>query len=114
MSCVLQSHFISSNFTGIPKNAWKMKQQSGRIGRDGQSSLDVTLVFPQKGKSWLFWFLFKALVCTGSAAPEPNLRKAMRGTECIRYFSVPKKSKLECFRNYMFLLKVCPEQSVYS
>jgi hypothetical protein len=54
MSFVLQntsSHFISSNFTGIPKNAWKMKQQSGRIGRDGQSSLDVTLVFPQKGKS---------------------------------------------------------------
>ena len=35
---------------GIPKTAWKMKQQSGRIGRGGEKSLDITLVFPQKGK----------------------------------------------------------------
>merc|ERR1712183_651088 len=53
---------------GIPKNAWKMKQQSGRIGRGGEQSLDVTLIFPQKG----------------SAAPEPSLRKALRGSDCIR------------------------------
>ena len=27
-----------------------MKQQSGRIGRCGEKSLDVTLIFPQKGQ----------------------------------------------------------------
>jgi hypothetical protein len=40
---------------GIPKNAWKMKQQSGRIGRSGENSLDITLVFPQKGEFLLLF-----------------------------------------------------------
>ena len=53
---------------GIPKNAWKMKQQSGRLSRNGEQAVDVTLIFPQKG----------------SAAPEASLRKAMKGKSCIR------------------------------
>ena len=53
---------------GIPKNAWKMKQQSGRLGRNGEQAVDITLIFPQKG----------------SAAPEASLRKAMKGNSCIR------------------------------
>jgi len=53
---------------GIPKSGWKMKQQSGRIGRGGEKSLDITLIYPQKG----------------SSAPDPALRKAMRERDCIR------------------------------
>ena len=53
---------------GIPKNAWKMKQQSGRLGRNGEQSVDVTIVFPQKGAS----------------APESKLRGAIKGSSCIR------------------------------
>ena len=53
---------------GIPKNAWKMKQQSGRLGRNGEQSVDVTIVFPQKGAS----------------APESKLRRAIKGSSCIR------------------------------
>ena len=45
-----------------------MKQQSGRLGRNGEQAVDVTLVFPQKG----------------SAAPEASLRKAIKGNSCIR------------------------------
>ena len=40
---------IFASLSGIPENAWKMKQQSGRIGRSGENSLDIKLVFPQKG-----------------------------------------------------------------
>jgi len=53
---------------GLAKNCWKMKQQSGRLGRGGEQSIDITLVFPQKGCS----------------APEPALRKAMKDSPCIR------------------------------
>ena len=34
---------------GLPKTAWKLKQQQGRVGRNGLPALDITLVFPQKG-----------------------------------------------------------------
>ena len=34
---------------GLAKNCWKMKQQSGRLGRGGEQSINITLVFPQKG-----------------------------------------------------------------
>ena len=37
------------NFEGIPRTAWKLKQQAGRVGRDGLPAVDVTIVFPQKG-----------------------------------------------------------------
>ena len=53
---------------GVPKTPWKFQQQVGRIGRDGEKSLCITLVFPQKG----------------SQAPEPLLRKIMKGTGCQR------------------------------
>ena len=53
---------------GIPKNSWKMKQIVGRIGRGGENSICISLVFPQKGHN----------------APEPVLRKVLRGNDCIR------------------------------
>ena len=34
---------------GLPRRAWKLKQQAGRVGRDGTPAMDITLVFPQKG-----------------------------------------------------------------
>ena len=36
---------------GIPKNCWKGKQQSGRIGRSGTRALNITVIFPQKGNT---------------------------------------------------------------
>ena len=39
---------IFASLSGIPKNAWKMKQQSCHIGRSGENSLDITVVFPQQ------------------------------------------------------------------
>ena len=53
---------------GIPKNSWKMKQIVGRIGRGGEDSISISIVFPQKGHN----------------APEPVLRKVLRGNNCIR------------------------------
>ena len=53
---------------GVPKTPWKLQQQIGRIGRDGEKSLCVTLVFPQKGKQ----------------APDLVLRNIMKGNECLR------------------------------
>ena len=43
---------------GIPKSSWKAKQQSGRIGRGGEDSVDVTFAFPQKGESFVFTYTF--------------------------------------------------------
>ena len=34
---------------GLPKTAWKIKQQQGRVGRNGLQAVDITLMFPQKG-----------------------------------------------------------------
>ena len=34
---------------GLPKTAWKIKQQQGRVGRNGLSAVDISLIFPQKG-----------------------------------------------------------------
>ena len=53
---------------GIPTNSWKMKQIIGRIGRAGQKSISITLVYPQKG----------------SYAPESVLREIFKGNECLR------------------------------
>ena len=53
---------------GIPKTSWKVKQQSGKIGRNGSKSINITLVFPQKGAS----------------APDAVIRQVFRGDECIR------------------------------
>ena len=35
---------------GLPKTAWKLKQQQGRVGRNGLPAIDITLIFPQKGE----------------------------------------------------------------
>ena len=53
---------------GIPKNSWKLKQIVGRIGRSGEDSISVSLVFPQKGH----------------LAPEAVLRSIFRGNCCLR------------------------------
>ena len=53
---------------GIPKNSWKMKQIVGRIGRGGEDSISISLVFPQKGH----------------LAPEALLRNIFRGSCCLR------------------------------
>ena len=37
-------------FKGLPRSAWKLKQQAGRVGRDGLPAIDITLVYPQKGR----------------------------------------------------------------
>ena len=34
-----------------------MKQQSGRIGRGGEKSLDITLIYPQKGELYSFYIV---------------------------------------------------------
>ena len=34
---------------GLPSTAWKLKQQIGRVGRNGQPAAEITLIFPQKG-----------------------------------------------------------------
>ena len=34
---------------GLPKTAWKIKQQQGRVGRNGSRAVDIALIFPQKG-----------------------------------------------------------------
>ena len=39
---------IFASLSGIPKNAWKMKQQSGRIGRSGENSLDIRPSYSNK------------------------------------------------------------------
>ena len=38
-------------YTGTPKSAWMLKQQAGRVGRNGMPALDIVLVYPQKGKN---------------------------------------------------------------
>ena len=53
---------------GIPTNSWKMKQIIGRIGRAGQKSISITLVYPQKG----------------CYAPESVLRDIFKGSHCLR------------------------------
>ena len=53
---------------GIPKTSWKLQQQVGRIGREGEQSMCISMIFPQ----------------TGSQAPEPVLRNIMKGKECQR------------------------------
>ena len=53
---------------GVPKNTWKVQQQIGRIGRGGDPSMSITLVFPQKGKQ----------------APEPILRDVFKRKVCMR------------------------------
>ena len=40
--------------SGLPKSCWKIKQQQGRVGRDGSNALDITLVFPQKGRAFAY------------------------------------------------------------
>ena len=42
---------VEKTYTGIPKSAWKLKQQAGRVGRNGMPALDIVLVYPQKGKN---------------------------------------------------------------
>ena len=53
---------------GIPKNPWKFQQQVGRIGRGGEKSICVTLVFPQKG----------------GLAADRVLSNMLRGSSCYR------------------------------
>ena len=53
---------------GIPKNSWKIQQQTGRIGRSGERSVSITLAYSQKGK----------------LAPEPVLRDVFKQEGCIR------------------------------
>ena len=53
---------------GIPKTAWKFLQQCGRAGREGQTSVAVTIKFPIKGRS----------------APEASLRSALSADNCLR------------------------------
>ena len=33
----------------ISKSGWKLKQQAGRVGRNGSPALDIVLVYPQRG-----------------------------------------------------------------
>ena len=40
---------IDFKTSGLPRSAWKLKQQSGRCGRNGLPAVDVTLIFPQRG-----------------------------------------------------------------
>ena len=35
---------------GLPKTAWKLKQQAGRVGRNGLPAFEVIISYPQKGK----------------------------------------------------------------
>ena len=53
---------------GIPKNPWKFQQQIGRIGRGGEKSVCISLIFPQKG----------------NLAPEAKLRNMLKGSACYR------------------------------
>ena len=34
---------------GEPKNMWKLMQQAGRVGRSGQPSVEIIIVYPRKG-----------------------------------------------------------------
>ena len=36
---------------GLPQTAWKLKQQAGRVGRNGSPSLEIIICYPQKGDS---------------------------------------------------------------
>ena len=47
----------------MPKTAWKLKQQQGRVGRDGSPAVDITLVFPQKGNNIKVGWNSKCKVC---------------------------------------------------
>ena len=40
---------LTKQILGVPKSAWKLKQQAGRVGRNGLPALDIVLVFPQRG-----------------------------------------------------------------
>ena len=42
---------LTKQILGVPKSAWKLKQQAGRVGRNGLPALDIVLVFPQRGKN---------------------------------------------------------------
>ena len=37
---------------GLPKTVWKLRQQAGRIGRNGTPAIEVIIGFPQKGTSF--------------------------------------------------------------
>ena len=37
---------------GLPQTAWKLKQQAGRVGRNGSPSLEIIICYPQKGDSF--------------------------------------------------------------
>jgi len=66
-----------SFFEGLPSTAWKLKQQIGRVGRNGKPAVEVTIVFPQRGtdiysilhtilsyqKSTDMKFIFKRNIC---------------------------------------------------
>ena len=67
MGLDIQDLNLSVNI-GIPKHPWKMQQQNGRIGRGGDKSISITMVFPQKG----------------TLAPEKVLRQVFTGQGCIR------------------------------
>ena len=53
---------------GVPKTPWKFLQQCGRAGREGQSSVAVTIKFPVKGR----------------CAPEACIKNALSEDECLR------------------------------
>ena len=48
---IIADKFLTKLISGLPKSCWKIKQQQGRVGRNGSNALDITLVFPQKGKA---------------------------------------------------------------
>ena len=72
---------------GLPKTAWKAKQQQGRIGRNGSKAIEVSLVFPQRGihRLWKSTCAFQIWsFILGRSAPEAGLSNVMKGKTCIR------------------------------
>lgn len=65
--------------SGLPKTAWKLKQQQGRVGRNGLPAVDVSLVFPQRGTNihwsthvnmWSRFFLFSSKLVGSFSRPQ--------------------------------------------
>ena len=65
---------------------WKLKQQAGRVGRNGSPALEIVILFPQKGNSFINTCASKSVICQilGRAAPEASVRNVMKGDLCIR------------------------------
>ena len=73
-------------YLGIPRDSWKVSQQSGRCGRNGQQSVCVTLTWPGQKGTHTTYHIYSDILNLGNTAPAKEVRTAYstKGNSCLR------------------------------